>query len=52
MFKNMSFENAAVFFVEDIIPKLVEKIYQNYDVNSVKTQWENLAKVGYNAEAT
>ena len=46
-FAELGYKNVAVFFVEDVFPRLVEHLYQNCDVNAAKVLWKNLAKEGY-----
>ena len=44
--KHMEFgmKNAALFFVDEIMPKFLEYLIQNFDVPGEKEFWANLAK--------
>ena len=50
LFKDKGFMTGAAFFASKVLPKLVEYLYQHFDVPEIKLYWSNLAQQGLNHE--
>ena len=43
-------KNGALYFVDEVMPRFIEYLYLNFEVEKTKTFWGNLARTGYEQE--
>ena len=43
-------KNGALYFVDEVMPRFIEYLYLNFEVEKTKIFWGNLAKTGYEQE--
>ena len=46
-FKDLRFRNGAVFFIEDVLPEVIKRLFRENDIETSKSFWSGLAKEGY-----
>jgi hypothetical protein len=46
-FKDLGFKNGSFFFIEDVVPEVIKRIFTENNMETTKQYWGNLANEGY-----